>query len=446
MRHNNYGLLLETLQRYKEAEQAYLNAINLRDLAETWRSYALLSLLYKEMGQDKEFREYYIIAAEHNPDIRDAEFEKQEGIVRPTETLILSDFGPIRHIEIELKKFTLLIGKQGQGKSTIAKMIAILGNLKQFLAKAGTPPTQAELLKKLADELAEYGLSAYLKPQSVLRWQYAAWYIEYKQGTISSSNNKIALFDRPVHYIPAERAFTVLAAGAFQNLLLNQVPISPTLLRFGATFEKARARFSQQSIPFLGISYNLVNGIDYITTPKPDLPEQEKNAEFTIPLRESASSHQAVVPMYLTMAYLREQNPQTLFVVEEPELNLFPVAQKQMIEYIVRTCLHAKTNNQVIVTTHSPYVLTSLNNLLQAMTAYLRNPQEGAEIEKIVPTELWLLLSEISAYLLDEGQAKNILDKEIRLITDNAIDSVSDEIAEAFSLLTDIKYANQSDE
>ena len=42
------------------------------------------------------------------------------------EKLIIQNFGPIKHVELDLKKVNVLIGDQGTGKSTIAKVLAIL--------------------------------------------------------------------------------------------------------------------------------------------------------------------------------------------------------------------------------------------------------------------------------------------------------------------------------
>ena len=425
--HSNYGILLLGRERYREAESCFLKTLDIDP--EPWRPNYLLAALYKETNQIEKFKEYYIIAARHNPALRDSEYEKQEDIKFPPETLTLSNFGPITQIDIELKRFTLFIGKQGQGKSTIAKIIAILGNMRQFLVSRPVPPSQDELQKKFTEELANYGLSSYLRPDSYLCWQYSVWRIEYKQGVFSYS--AASFFNCPTLYIPADRAFTVLAAGAFQNLLLNRVPISQTLLHFGATFEKARAYFTQHDIPLLGLTYRFNNGIDYVAA---------TDSPTALPLRESASSHQAVVPMYLTIEYLAHIEQQTHYVIEEPELNLFPTAQKELIEFIVERGLFNRPNNQVIVTTHSPYLLTSINNLLQAMMAFLRRPESDEEINRIVPQKLWMMLSETAAYHIDNGTARNILNEEYYMITDSGIDSVSDEISEAFSLLTDIIY------
>ncbi|MDZ7934261.1 MAG: AAA family ATPase [Emticicia sp.] len=48
------------------------------------------------------------------------------------EKLIVKNFGPIRDAELDIKKTTVLIGPQGSGKSTIAKLAAIFGDKNAF--------------------------------------------------------------------------------------------------------------------------------------------------------------------------------------------------------------------------------------------------------------------------------------------------------------------------
>ncbi len=48
--------------------------------------------------------------------------------------IIIEHLGAIKHIEMDIKKMHLLIGEQGTGKSTIAKGIYYLRNVKSMIA------------------------------------------------------------------------------------------------------------------------------------------------------------------------------------------------------------------------------------------------------------------------------------------------------------------------
>ena len=49
-------------------------------------------------------------------------------------TLTIKNFGPIKDISLNLKKVNLLIGTQGSGKSTIAKILSIMNDPELVMA------------------------------------------------------------------------------------------------------------------------------------------------------------------------------------------------------------------------------------------------------------------------------------------------------------------------
>ena len=55
----------------------------------------------------------------------------------------------------------------------------------------------------------------------------------------------------------------------------------------------------------------------------------------------------------------------TQFIVEEPEQNLFPNTQCDLMYHLLN-CLNHGKNHRAVITTHSPYILYALNNCLLA--------------------------------------------------------------------------------
>ena len=51
-------------------------------------------------------------------------------------------------------------------------------------------------------------------------------------------------------------------------------------------------------------------------------------------------------------------------IIEEPEQNLFPETQRDLIYYLLKKCLNSKREHCLTITTHSPYVLYALNNCM----------------------------------------------------------------------------------
>jgi len=90
----------------------------------------------------------------------------------------------------------------------------------------------------------------------------------------------------------------------------------------------------------------------------------------------------------------------------------------------------------MLLTTHSPYILTSLNNL---MYAYQIGKDNVSKVERIVERRYWVNPEDVSAYmLLPNGTCESIIDSE-GLIKAEKIDSVSAILNEDFNAIMDIE-------
>ena len=78
----------------------------------------------------------------------------------------------------------------------------------------------------------------------------------------------------------------------------------------------------------------------------------------------ASSGQQEVVWILIIIVILMLNDRKVFMIIEEPEAHLFPVAQKQIIDLVSLFANHNK--NQILLTTHSPYILSSFNNLLYA--------------------------------------------------------------------------------
>ena len=121
---------------------------------------------------------------------------------------------------------------------------------------------------------------------------------------------------------------------------------------------------------------------------------------------------------------------------------MFPVAQKKVIELLVQMAKNTESN-QLIITTHSPYVLTVFNNLLLAQRVVDKNPDSEAEVSKITGKEAWLKADDFSAYVLERNNnqiiAKSIVDDETGMIEQNYLDTVSELLGNEFNALYGIQ-------
>jgi hypothetical protein len=66
-------------------------------------------------------------------------------------------------------------------------------------------------------------------------------------------------------------------------------------------------------------------------------------------------------------------------------------------------------DHKVFITTHSPYVLTSLNNLLYA---YQVGKKKEAAVQQLIPKHNWVSFEDIGAWFVKNGTVTSILDKK----------------------------------
>jgi len=138
-------------------------------------------------------------------------------------------------------------------------------------------------------------------------------------------------------------------------------------------------------------------------------------------LLENASSGQQESIRILQDIALSIAEQKIVFrVIEEPEAHLYPTGQQALIELfaaLINTIDHTNSNNGsstqrngVFITTHSPYILTILNNLVFAGDLQDEG-RNGKALSDIIPEIFRLHPSQVSAYMIkSEGRCEPIND------------------------------------
>ncbi|MBX7227583.1 MAG: ATP-binding protein [Chitinophagales bacterium] len=367
------------------------------------------------------------------------------------EKLIIQNFGPIKHVELDLKKVNVLIGDQGTGKSTVAKVLAMLLSLSKEKDFNG-------FLKLLEDE----SIITFLRKESKILLEVKTHSIKIEYGILSFENSnetvdrhaeidtiveefpnnfiKIlskATIYRTKCYIPTERQ---LVQYIIENPFdINIKNLHLGLRNFGSIYNDLQRRFKELEIKFENRN-DLSFKILFNENPN-ELKVEFRNQIFSI--SDTSSGIQSLIPMMSVIHYYIESRGENIqFIIEEPEQNLFPISQYEVVKYLLSNCL-SKSNN-LLLTTHSPYILTSLNNLIQA---HITGTKEGNEekVNTIIDKKYWLDPKDVSAYMLkfDEQEggviAENILDED-GLIRAEKIDGVSRILNEEFDRLLDIDF------
>ena len=151
----------------------------------------------------------------------------------------------------------------------------------------------------------------------------------------------------------------------------------------------------------------------------------------------SSSGQQDCVWILNLLFYHLIQQKRTLFIVEEPESHLFPESQKYISELIA---LVVKMGHSVLLTTHSPYVLGTLNNLLYAGTLA---PKYQDNADKIISKLFWIEHDKFDSWFVEDGTIENCMDREIQMIQNERIDEISKVINADFDMLLELQNSVQ---
>lgn len=134
-----------------------------------------------------------------------------------------------------------------------------------------------------------------------------------------------------------------------------------------------------------------------------------------------------------------------MMFIEEPEQNLYPTSQFALLRSLISSLKKADSasdtlNSSIIMTTHSPYILTALNVLMKASVVY---PKNQSEVNKIISADEILPISSYSAYYITpQGTIESLIDDEYHFIKGDELDSVSEYVDDYLDKLNDILYAD----
>ena len=180
-------------------------------------------------------------------------------------------------------------------------------------------------------------------------------------------------------------------------------------------------------LPLFNASYIHSEGEDFVKI---------KGKKKPLNLHEAASGIQSVTPLLVLLEHLSRNTEQAQsFIVEELELNLYPTAQQGLLNWLVEKC--TKGENDLTITTHSPYILSHLNLLLYAYQVAEKHPDRKEAVAAIIPEASWINPKEFACYHVGGG-VKSLVDEELGLIDNNELDNISGDKADAFDQLISI--------
>jgi hypothetical protein len=406
---------------------------------------------------------------------------------RPTRTLTVKNFSVIKEAKLEFGKITVLIGPQSSGKSLLCRLAFFFDQYLPELANsvARRRPPFTDISRAIQQRFADWFPAT--------TWSGERSEIVYGYGQHSVSVSIGALENQPqLRFGPeflndferwktadqnadeANRTMEVLA-GPFQPSGSIYIPSGRA---FFSTPNKSIVAVSQKNLDWVTQRFSTEMDFDYramiaSSSQRVELlhdfgKQTEKILRGRVVFWDGAarfqfSSDPRIIPFDLLSSGMLELLPilnplskllsDTKFskyfdqpdpmrgpiFIEEPESGIFPRTQYELV-CLFAWIASAKTLNQPItITTHSPYLLSSFNNLIMAGQLAKEKPELRKEIANIVPEKFWIEDGSLKAYSIQDGALSSIL-SESGLIDGEYLDSVSDTIGNEFDSLLRLEY------
>lgn len=262
-------------------------------------------------------------------------------------------------------------------------------------------------------------------------------------------------------YIPSTRSFFISPQKA---VIATSQRLDPITIRFSQDF----ALDFQKRIPQAGLKAELTSWIDKksLEALQGEVAIVENGEAFEtkpeffksndgrlIPISFLSSGTQELLPLFTllreyvglsaaiskTLDLTRALHKRLIFI-EEPETNIFPSTQNELVRILARLSYEPALDVSWVITTHSPYILTAFNNLIEAAQVAAAKPELKSEVAKLIPEHYWIKPADFKAYAIEDGVLKSIVAEDTGLVSANYLDQVSETIGAEFDELLRLGY------
>lgn len=147
---------------------------------------------------------------------------------------------------------------------------------------------------------------------------------------------------------------------------------------------------------------------------------------LNIDLYNASSSIKQLAPLLLYLRYRAAKGD--LLIIDEPEMNLHPESQAKLLEVLA---MLVNQGVYVLLTTHSPYIMSHLNNLAQTEEVSAAAKKRQAKSLYLNDPAALLSMDQISAYEMRDNQLHSLKDPDYGIRWDTLSD-VSGELQQKY--------------
>jgi predicted ATP-dependent endonuclease of OLD family len=138
---------------------------------------------------------------------------------------------------------------------------------------------------------------------------------------------------------------------------------------------------------------------------------------------------------------IKEQRKETIgkyhfskLIIEEPEQNLYPETQKELIYHFLKVFNNSDKDHQLFITTHSPFILYSLNNCMMGYLVKEKMPE--TEQRELLSQPSWIDPALVSVWQLEDGKLKDVKEEDTKVIGTHSFDEIMNKVmSEYFEML-----------
>lgn len=405
--------------------------------------------------------------------------------------LIIKNIGPIKDINITLNKVNVIIGPQSSGKSTINKIACFCSWVEK---KVSLEQSFDFFIKDdifINSLIIFHKLDGYLRNNSYIYYKSEILKIEYThpqkmpnlQWVNKSKYKRVKL-----SYIPAERNIISIISdwkevslpdNNIRNFMSdwntsrklhkinNSTYISSLDIEYffdedketdyivnkdGSKISLMSASSGIQSYVPLYILTDYFTKWIYENEEPQSVASQEKDLRIFSKIRNDISSEFNIEENSISNLLGKKPNElnqneiqiRSLFIdkfrcfisnngtklyIEEPELNLFPSVQKSVLYYLIRS-IQERKEDTVIITTHSPYILYSLNNCIMGWLVKDNMPEDVAN--SLESHNSWIDPKLVSAWQIKDGEIFSIQEHHTNSIGKHYFNEIMNETMDEY--------------
>lgn len=246
--------------------------------------------------------------------------------------LIIQHFGPIKHVDLDIKQFNFFIGPQSSGKSTIAKVISTCMWVEKEVAT-----TMDETIVATAVDFENllihfHRMYDYFYTDTLINYESEVVSILYQDKKIRITLKSKDLYERvKISYMPAER--NMITSPDLMGFEFGQT----SLRSFLFDWYSARELFDEKRK--IGI---LDFNVQYFYAPNEskfkDRIVHTNGVSYNIPLYAASSGLQSVVPLqvmleYFSNGYFNTYEHRTSF---DNDAKTEEIRKKCVVEYVLK--------------------------------------------------------------------------------------------------------------